>query len=642
LVLGAVLVLTGCGGGQGAPAGATDDPPAAQRPIVDMLREGRDAPRHPADGGGRAWIEGDRTAVAGHPGRWTIIYEAGDLGVAVGGTVRLTVPPFWGWSEPQDYVPEVPGYTTAVCTGDGVELSPSVPDQSVYQVEVAGRPLAGGQRIRFVYGAGPALARADSYAERETPFWISVDGDGDGVADVLADSPTVDVIAGPPARLVLLLPSTARPDTQVELHAALVDRVGNAGVAFEGFLELTVAPPDIELPGRVEIGPQDAGRATVTFSVPPEGVVRILGRAMPTNARDDFGGFSGESNPMEVSQRSPRILWGDLQGHSGISDGTGTPEDYFAYARDVAALDVAVLTDHDHWGMLKLDESPRLWERIRRAVADYHEPGRFVALLGYEWTSWIHGHRHVLYFEDRGAVFSSVDEAYESPVDLWAALRRQDVPALTIAHHSAGDPIAVNWEIPPDPELEPITEIVSVHGVSEAADAPAVIHAPVPGNFVRDQLDRGSRFGFVGSTDGHDGHPGLAQLSAGQGGLAAILAEDATREAVLEALRERRCYATNGARIILRAALDGQRMGSTVEAPVGGTALLWIHAIGTAPIALVEVIRSGQVVEHTDAQGAWEFTAAQELEGVAPGEYVYVRVIQADGGLAWSSPFFVD
>jgi hypothetical protein len=634
LVLGAVLVLTGCGGGQGAPAGATDDPPAAQRPIVDMLREGRDAPRHPADGGGRA-----RTAVAGHPGRWTIIYEAGDLGVAVGGTVRLTVPPFWGWSEPQDYVPEVPGYTTAVCTGDGVELSPSVPDQSVYQVEVAGRPLAGGQRIRFVYGAGPALARADSYAERETPFWISVDGDGDGVADVLADSPTVDVIAGPPARLVLLLPSTARPDTQVELHAALVDRVGNAGVAFEGFLELTVAPPDIELPGR---GPGDGD----------------LLRAA--------GGRRAHPGPGDADERPGR-----LRGFFRREQPDGGVPALAAHPLGRPARSFRHLRRHRHTrGLLRLrarrggagrggahrprplghaqarreppPESPRLWERIRRAVADYHEPGRFVALLGYEWTSWIHGHRHVLYFEDRGAVFSSVDEAYESPVDLWAALRRQDVPALTIAHHSAGDPIAVNWEIPPDPELEPITEIVSVHGVSEAADAPAVIHAPVPGNFVRDQLDRGSRFGFVGSTDGHDGHPGLAQLSAGQGGLAAILAEDATREAVLEALRERRCYATNGARIILRAALDGQRMGSTVEAPVGGTALLWIHAIGTAPIALVEVIRSGQVVEHTDAQGAWEFTAAQELEGVAPGEYVYVRVIQADGGLAWSSPFFVD
>ena len=39
-----------------------------------------------------------------------------------------------------------------------------------------------------------------------------------------------------------------------------------------------------------------------------------------------------------MSANGPRILWGDLHGHSNFSDGTGLPEDYFVYARDVAAL----------------------------------------------------------------------------------------------------------------------------------------------------------------------------------------------------------------------------------------------------------------------------------------------------------------
>ncbi len=33
-----------------------------------------------------------------------------------------------------------------------------------------------------------------------------------------------------------------------------------------------------------------------------------------------------------------------------------------------------------------------------------------------------------------------------------------------------------------------------------------------------------------------------------------------------------------------------------------------------------------------------EFT---DLDGVAPGDYYYVRVTQLDGGLAFSSPFWV-
>jgi len=296
--------------------------------------------------------------------------------------------------------------------------------------------------------------------------------------------------------------------------------------------------------------------------------------------------------------------------------------------------------------MLKLDESPQVWDRIRRAVAEHHEPGRFVTLLGYEWTSWIHGHRHVLYFEDRGAVFSSADEAYESPVDLWAALRRQGVPALTVAHHSAGDPIAVNWEIPPDPDLEPITEIVSVHGVSEAADAPAVIHAPVPGNFVRDQLDRGYRLGFVGSGDSHDGHPGLAHLAAPSGGLAAILSEDRTREGVLQAFRKRRVYATNGPRMLLRTAFGSYGMGMTAPVPDpdadGPADNLFIHVVAETPLERVDVIRRGNEVRTIPAEGKLEIGVQVQLDDIRSGDFVYVRAIQEDLGTAWSSPIFFE
>ena len=93
--------------------------------------------------------------------------------------------------------------------------------------------------------------------------------------------------------------------------------------------------------------------------------------------------------------------------------------DAAAVARDVAALDVASLTDHDHWGFRFLDQEPELWEHIGRITDDFHEPGRFVTLLGYEWTSWIHGHRHVLSFEERPSLplLSSLDERYETQCD---------------------------------------------------------------------------------------------------------------------------------------------------------------------------------------------------------------------------------
>lgn len=166
-----------------------------------MLREGRKAARHVADGGGRAWLDGQpgvASAIAGMPGRWTILYEAGPLGIAAGGMVFLQVSPFWGWSTPQVTDPAAPGYTEVTTAADGVELVPRALDRQLLGIEVAGRELRAGEQIRIVYGAGTAGAVADRFAERGSRFWIAVDGNGDGVRQLLEDSPSVDV--GPARR----------------------------------------------------------------------------------------------------------------------------------------------------------------------------------------------------------------------------------------------------------------------------------------------------------------------------------------------------------------------------------------------------------------------------------------------------------
>ncbi|MDP6934040.1 MAG: DUF3604 domain-containing protein, partial [Myxococcota bacterium] len=588
------LLLGGAGGCDEAPsepevaAGVTPavlpgDPSTARRDLLELLREGADADRHPADGSGKAWLEGEEpfTATVATPGRWTIVYEAGPEGVQEGGVVFLLVSPYWYWSNPQVRSPDGPGYTTASTTAPGVTLDTFAPSQHLFAAAIQGRDLKPGERIRVVYGDGAVGARADRYAEKEAPLWVAVDGDGDGTYGILADSPTLQVRPGPCTQLQVTAPSTARPGQEVSLHVALLDVFANMGCTFEGTVRVSVDAEGLSLPEPVSIG--DSARVRIPITVEEEGTFRfqVTARSMVGEDADEI---TAQANPLEVGARVPRVLWGDLHGHSNLSDGTGTPEDYFVYAREVAGLDVVALTDHDHWGVLKLDAHPELWERIEGATEAAHEPGNFVTLLGYEWTSWIHGHRHVLHFADEGPMLSSVDPRYETPAQLWEALR--GLPALTFAHHSAGGPIANNWAYLPDPVLEPVTEIMSVHGSSEAADSPQRIYSPVAGNFVRDILDRGVQVGFIGSGDSHDGHPGLVQLgSPPNGGLAAILSEDRTREGVLEAMRSRRVYATSGPRILLRAALDGHRMGEDVPpSKPDAVSLLYVRVVGTGPL----------------------------------------------------------
>ncbi len=572
--------------------------------------------RHPADGGGRAWLDGADavSVVVGERRRFEILYEAGPLGIAEGGVLILQPSPFWGWDPPQMDRPDAPGYTEVSTASPAVELDLSVPAREFLQVRLAKGVLQEGDRVRIVYGAGPLGARVDRYAESGAPIWIAVDGDGDGVRAWLEDVPRIDVVAGAAARLIVTAPSTARPGETVSLTVAAVDALGNAGMGWDVPVRLSSAGLS-ELSEIVALDDRGVARLELTLARP--GVYRFEASAAE---------LEGTSNPMVVREEIPRIAWGDLHGHSQFSDGSGSPEDYFWYARDVAALDVVSLTDHDHWGVRFLDQTPEMWRAIREAAERFHDPGRFVTVLGYEWTSWIHGHRHVLYFDESGGeVLSSVDEAYETPARLWKALEGED--ALTVAHHSAGGPVSTNWTFVPDPRIEPVTEVVSVHGASEAADAPTPIYSPVAGNFVRDVLDRGMQFGFIGSGDGHDGHPGLAHLGAPSGGLAAIFTEDLTRSGVLEALRNRSVYATNGPRIWLRVWL---------------TEGLRFSVAGTAPIDRADIIRRGRPILSLRGEGRMEWSETIPLEPLGPGDYVYVRVVQQDGGAAWSSPFFYE
>lgn len=619
---------------------ATREPRTARWDLRDSLRRDVDTARSPADGGGSAVVQGldggpPPPAIAGGRGGWRLIYTAGELGVAVGGRVDLQVSPFWGWSTPQVEFEAEAGFTRVTGPGAGLECEASTSDAQRLAIVIRGRALAAGERLAIDYGAGPAAARVDDFAERRSRFWFAVDGDGDGVPAWIAESPAIEVLAGPAGLLSVVAPSVLRPGESGMLRVALLDAAGNLGVRDAATLSFETTEC-LTLPKTIEFDAR--GIATVEFVAAAVGVGRVTARAR----LDDGTTLEGKSAAIEVSATAPKLRWADLHGHSSISDGSGEPEDYWTYARDVAGLDVAALTDHDHWGIGFVDASPATWAALVRSAREAGVPGAFVALPGYEYTDWVHGHRCVLFFGEEAPLASALDPLTDSPRKLWDALRGRK--AITIPHHVAGGPIALDWGVEPDAEMEWLIEISSVHGTSEAADAPRRIYSPVPEHFARDALDMGRRYAFVGSGDSHNGHPGLSHLDgrSPNSGLAAIVSDSLDADSLLTALRARRVYATSGARIVLRFALAGQPMGSTLDsASVASGAALFVHVLGTAPIDRVEVIRAGEVQLGIEGDGGFELTAAAQFDALRAGDYVYARVVQQDGEMAWSSPVFV-
>lgn len=616
----ALLIAAAC-----APAPTPPEAEAPQGDLHDALLADLAAPRHPSDGAGRlSLISGPEEVVAGGRGAWELTVEIGALGVAKEGLVAFQAPPFWGWSPPQVEAPDAPGYTT-VTGPEGVELALAHPEPSLLFIRPS-RALRAGERLTIHYGAGVAQAQVDRYADSTDALRVAIDGDGDGVRRLLDDELPLRVVGGDPAGMRVVTPSTARPGEAASLRIALVDVSGNP--ARGPLLVGLRADPALGLPATVTL--PESGALRVPFTPTTEGVYAVQavveGRAVAT----------GE--PIVVRPGAPRLVWADLQVHTGLSDGTGDPAAVIAYARDVAGLDVVAITDHDHWGLRALDQHPALYQRVLSAVAAAEG---VLALAGFEWTSWRYGHRHVVFFGAPGALRSCLDPRTDTPPELWASLRGER--AITVAHHTAGGPVATDWSFAPDPTLEPSVELVSVHGSSEGPDTPGRIQGYTPGSSVLDALAKGYRLGFLGGSDGHDGHPGLAQLAAGQGGLTGIWLDGPidgppSADEVYAAILERRTYATNGARIALRVALGGAGMGQVVPA---GDHDLAVRVVTGAGGVKVELVRDGVVSPLGERAEGLALIEAR-LTGLKAGERVYVRVIDAEGGAAWSSPWFVE
>ncbi|MEZ4240604.1 MAG: CehA/McbA family metallohydrolase [Myxococcota bacterium] len=614
--------LLGCG--RSAPDPVPPAPPLAERAprTADLVTyremwEDLQAARAPSDGGGRIVdVSVPQRVVVDSPVTIDATLEVGPEGIAEGGTVTITPSPFWGWTPPSTSR-GAPGFTRVTGPQD-VALRPEAV-AGMLVVTVGGRALRPGERVHVVYGEGDT-ARADRFAEAAPALWFAVDGDGDGVRAVVG-AVDVTTVAGPPAQLVATLPSVARPGQTVALRLAALDRAGNAFGPAPGTVTLR-GSPGLSLPDSVALDPDGLARVPVTVAAPGIHTVQVA-----------LGGMATRSNPLVARDGAEGLLWGDLQVHTARSDGTGAPADVLRYAREVAGLDVVALTDHDHWGMRFLDAAPALVAAEFDAVEAANAPGAFVALHGYEWTSWVWGHRHVLWFDAARRPWpSSLDPRYDEPAELHAALAGQ--PAVVVRHHPAGGPVAVDWSVPMDPVLEPVVEIASVHGQSESPDLPGVIYDTVPEAFVDRQLAGGADFGVIGSTDGHDGHPGLSQLVGGQGGLVALVGAEPTRASVLATLRARHVYATNGPRIVLRFDVAGVAMGG--EAPAAERAVATVRVVGTAPIDRVELVGRDGVVGSRRGEGS-ALLFAEIATAARAGDLLYVRVVQVDGGIAWSS-----
>jgi hypothetical protein len=351
---------------------------------------------------------------------------------------------------------------------------------------------------------------------------------------------------------------------------------------------------------------------------------------------------------VKIDGETYKLYWADLHCHSGLTaDAEGEPDELSYYARDRARLDIVAFTENDFLYDVPLTEYEyelgNLFARI------FTDEGRFLSLPAFEWTSRVPSdpaaslsdpgnwtppynkgthpnHRTVIYPPSAGPVLRHPEVGNDiATLNLMVA----QAGGLTLTQHDRFRPSFH--------EVEVGMELVSGWG-NYIARRPESFYAA---------LNRGARYGCVANGDSHRRAPGLS------GGLTGIFAEELTVEAILDALRERRCFATNGSRIFMDSRANGSFMGQSVRAKNRVT--LTLDAIGTRPITSATLIRNGKELKTFPSAGRREFHTSYEDSGLPQGRHWYLwRVAQqhvaptlpgnvsvAHGHLAWSSPHWV-
>lgn len=390
-------------------------------------------------------------------------------------------------------------------------------------------------------------------------------------------------------------------------------------------------------------GPPALRPRSETQSAPPRPLAGRTARYVWPEAASASRPTDTEPQPAE---QELNLYFGDIHGHSWQSDGMGEPEESFLRTRDVFQDDFHALTDHDRFVGKRLMDGQ--WQQQKDLVEHYHEPNRFVTLFAQEWTTprtnRPHGYGHFIVYsaDPRIPLFDHGDPKYRDLRDLYAALPAHG--AIAIPHH-------IGWTGIPwdelDPEFTPAVEACSVHGAFEYEGNEPIPHrGGMKGCFLRDGWNRGQRFGVVGGSDQHGliWHHGVCwKRNAYRAGLTGVWAPELTRDAILDAIRSRRTFATTGVKLRLRFEINGRIMGSAIQTedppslhvdvavPPEEGKLRWFH-----------IVRNGAVIHTYGGEGQRSrYTFVDEDCPAGATSCYYLRLTLADRNMAWSSPIWV-
>ena len=372
-----------------------------------------------------------------------------------------------------------------------------------------------------------------------------------------------------------------------------------------------------------------------------------------------------------------KLYWGDYHRHTDISNcitaNDGCVLEQFRYAWDMGKLDT--LGTSDHTDIAKIYH-PYEWWLNQKMVDVFYSPGFFTSMYAYEREQkWPYGHRNVIFAQRGGPVVyvqranylaspwqqifpvKTTGEKDLMPEELWDVLVRYGKPVTAISHTGATS-MGTDWNVfkTIDHRVENVIEIFQGARVSyEGQNAPqptvgmragqpynhasTVVGKPVVGEPIRsftlknnglyqNALTLGHKLGVWADSDHISTHTSY-------GG---VYVKEFTREGIIEGLNARRTIAATD-KIFVEFACNDCLLGTEIE--VRGKPVLTFKIDGTADISRVTLVRNEQNHQQWEPKAkTFEKSFTDDSPNAGENRY-YLRVEQADGNMAWSSPVWV-
>lgn len=331
------------------------------------------------------------------------------------------------------------------------------------------------------------------------------------------------------------------------------------------------------------------------------------------------------SNAQRPSIGGFNVYYGHLHNHTSVSDGSGTPDAAYDYAKNTGKLDFFSLADHSS----AIDATE--WSAIKTAADKYNQDDVFTAFRGFEWTENVLGHVTVINSENYIST--------TSPTNTFAGFCNwlNSNECVAFFNHP-GRNNSTNHEFEHF-TTTPTDKIVGMELWNKTDRFPVYYYTD--GYYTNDgtkswfdeAISRGWKIGASGAEDNHSGTWGTATTSR-----LAVLAAANNRTDIYEALKAKRFFTTYDKNIGLSFKIGGNEMGSTISAGTLSFNILTSDADGEL-FTQVQLLKNGSVIQ-TWTPNTSAVNISENMT-FANSEYYYVRVKQTDNDEAISSPIWI-